>query len=41
LQGRLLNDFDDWANLVLSSLSGSPGGGAPAGGIECQTTPSM
>lgn len=40
-QFTTLNDFNDWANLILSSLPGSPGGGAPAGGIECQTTPSM
>lgn len=37
----VLTDFNDWANLILSSFPGSPGGGAPAGGTECQNTPSL
>ncbi len=38
-QFTILTDFNDWANLVLASLPGAPGGGGPVGGTSCQDTP--
>lgn len=38
-QFSILSDFNDWANLIFSTLPGAPGGGAPPGSIECQNTP--
>lgn len=36
-----LSDFNDWANLILSSLPGGPGAGQTIGVIVCQDTPSL
>lgn len=39
-QFTVLTDVNDWANLILSSLPGSPGnGGGSLGGVHCQDTP--
>ncbi len=38
-QFTTLSDFNDWANVNLSTLPGSPGAGAPVGGVSCQNTP--
>lgn len=40
-QFTILSDFNDWENVILSTLPGSPGAGAPVGSISCQNTPEL